>query len=357
MAIFMNAPDKLLADAFSDPSLKNNANGGSYSAFTNQLNTPLLGLKGIQLLRMNFVNSALQLNDYNGQLFFLYYKSASATPTFDTSYMHCVRLLPSWYVPRTGYTSFVRNKYFNSVSELITALNAAAATNGDTTTANPTWLVNDITFSYDTTTRRISFTGNTASSYYSPVAYDDPNVATFFANSDSYTPKMIGFNSAASSYAAGTYQPWRLGNTMNFRLGFAMAYSTRGRWVGSAPVLGCASATQVPQANTVATEADALPILISAQSINVYMNIAPNSGYDSKARKNLVASIPVESASQYVGSYTLTSVEQPLSSVQNEVYTITFNFTDEYGNEYFFNANNNVSLEFNCFYDKNKMVY
>jgi hypothetical protein len=347
MAIYMNAPDKLLADAFSDNSIKNNAIGGAYSGFTNQLNTPILGLKGIQLLRMNFVNSALQLND-NTQLMFFYYRGEAASTAVAYANLRCVRLYPSDYVPATSYTTFVRNKYFNSVSELVSALNAAAAAGGDVSTYNPLWVSGDVSFSYDTASRKISMTGNTAENYFAPAAADDPNVITYL-RTNAITLNAINSNNLV--------QPYALGQSMNARLGFAQSYFNRGVWWGSSSVQGVATMVGVAQENGTAIEADAFPILLGAQSINVYMNIAPNSGYDSKARKNLIASIPVESASQYVGSYTLTSVEQPASSVQNEVYTITFNFTDEYGNDYFFNANNNVSLEFNCFYDKNKMIY
>ena len=343
----MNAPDKLVADAFSDNSLKNNNLGGAFCTFTNMLNTPVLGLKGIQLLRMNFVNSALQLND-NTQLQYFYYRGTSAANTVASSNLHCVRFYPSDYVPAASYTTFVRNKYFNTVSELVTGLNSAASAGGDVSNYNPLWVSGDVTFSYDTAARKISMVGNTASNFYAPAAADDPSVIAYL-RTNAITLNAINGNNIV--------QPYALGQSMNSRLGFAQSYYNRGVWWGSSSVQGVATMVGVAQSNTVSIEADAFPILIGNQSINVYMNIAPNSGYDSKTRKNLIASIPVEGASQYVGSYTLTSVEQPLSSVQNEVYTITFNFTDEYGNDYYFNANNNVSLEFNCFYDKNKMVY
>ena len=343
----MNSPDKLLADAFSDTTIKTNNNGGSYSGFTNQLNTPVLGLKGIQLLRMNFVNSVLQLND-NTQLMFFYYRGTSAATAVQSANLRCVRLYPSDYVPTGSYTTFVRNKYFNTASELITALNAAAAAGGDIATYNPLWISGDITFSYDTASRKISIVGNTATNYYAPAAADDPNVIAYL-KTNAITLNAINSNNLV--------QPYALGQSMNSRLGFAQSYYNRGIWWGGSSVVGVATMVGVAQVNGTSIEADTFPILIGAQSINVYMNIAPNSGYDSKFNKNLIASIPVEAAGLYVGSYTLTSLEQPASSVQNDVYTITFTFTDETGEPYFFNANTNVSLEFNCFYDKNKMTY
>jgi hypothetical protein len=347
-----NKPDRLACDAFSDNNIKNLGNSGVYNRFTNTLAQPLLNVKGIQLLRTNFVNNALQLNDYNGQLFFLYYRYTDATSAGITlANIHCVRLLPSWYVPKSGFTAYTRNKYFNSVAELVSTLNTAASSGGDSTTYNPTWLSGDITFSYDSGSRKISFTGNTATNYYSPVAYDDPNVALFFANNASYTPKMNGFNSS-STYATATVQPWVLGNTMNPRLGFAIANNTTGRWAGSGSIAGCASATEVPIVNGTSTEADSFPILIGAQNLNIYCSILGAGGQSSAGRKNLLACIPLETAALNVSSYTLSSVEGHVLSVASEIYELTFEFTDDFGNAFYFQPNYNTQIEMNVYYTK-----
>jgi hypothetical protein len=348
-----NKPDRLTCDAFSDQNIKNLPNSGVYTRFTNTLSQPLLNVKGIQLLRANFVNSVLQLNDYNGQLFFLYYRADDATSAgIILGNMHCVRLHPSWFVPKAAFTDYTKNKYFNTVSELVTSLNAAASTNGDDATFNPTWLSNDVSFSYDATTRKISFVGNTSANYYAPVAYDDPNVALFFANNVSYTPKMNGFTNSAGDYAGATTQPWILGNTMNPRLGFAMAYNTRGRWAGGSAVVGCATSTQVPSGETVVVESDSYPILIGAQNLNVFCSILGASGQSSNGRKNLLACIPLETAALNVNSYTLTSVEGRELSVANEIYELTFDMTDDFGNPFYFNPNYNTQYEMNVYYAK-----
>lgn len=348
----VNRPDRITCDAFSDQNIKNLPNSGVYTRFTNTLSQPLLNVKGIQLLRANFVNSVLQLNDYNGQLFFLYYRYTDGTSAgVALANMHCVRLHPSWFVPYVNFTAYTKNKYFNSVSELVTALNLAASTGGDDVTYNPSWIANDVVFTYDSTTRKISVKGNTAAQFYTPVAYDDPNVALFFANNVLYTPKMNGFNSAAS-YATATTQPWILGNTMNPRLGFAMSYNTRGRWAGSGAILGCANSTQTFLAATATLESDAYPILIGAQNLNVYCSILGSSGQSSSGRKNLLACIPLENAALNVNSYTLTSVEGRELSVANEIYELTFEMTDDFGNPFYFNPNYNTQYEMNVYYTK-----
>ena len=349
-----NKPDRLTCDAFSDQNIKNLPNSGVYTRFTNTLSQPLLNVKGVQLLRANFVNSVLQLNDYNGQLFFLYYRADDATSAgIILGNMHCVRLLPSWYIPAINFTTYTKNKYFNSVTELVTSLNLAASTGGDVDTYNPTWIANDISFLYDSTTRKISFRGNSeGSNYYSVVAYDDPNVALFFANNQYYTPKMNGFNNAGGDYAGATTQPFINGNLMNPRLGFAMAYDTRGRWAGASSVVGCATSTQAPSGATAVVESDSYPILIGAQNLNVYCSILGSSGQSSSGRKNLLACIPLENAALNVNSYTLTSVEGRELSVANEIYELTFDMTDDFGNPFYFNPNYNTQYEMNVFYTK-----
>ena len=349
--VFVSRPDRLSVDAFSDINLKYVAHSGLYSRFTNTLLQPIVNVKGIQLLRTNFVNSALQLNDHIGQLFFLYYRYNDATASgIALANIHCVRLHTSIFVPYTGYTAYVRNKYFTSVTDLVSALNTAASTGGDSATYNPTWVANDITFAYDTTTRKITFTGNTSTNYYSPVAFDDPNVALFFANNATYTPKMNTFNSS-NNYATATTQPWLNGNLMNPRLGFAMAYNNRGLWFGANSVVGCASATQVPQVNGNGTESDSYPILIGAQNLNVYCSILGSSGQSSAGRKNLLACIPLEYEPLNVCSYTLTSVEGRELSVAGEIYELSFDFTDDFGNPFYFYPNMNTQLEMNIFYE------
>jgi len=275
-----NRPNRISCDAFSDINLVNTPNNGIYNTFTNNLRLPLLGVKGLQLLRANFVNNSLQLNDYNGQLLFVYSRN-STTAIPDSSTFHVVRLHPSWYVPAASYTTFVKNKYFNNGAELVAALNLAAAANGDSTTYNPSWLAGDVTFSFDTTTRKISFTGATATNYYAPIPQDHPALAAFLtsygASGTGVKMNALGFS---GSYAAALIQPINAGITMNERLGFAMSYRNRGIQWTSSSILGCATTTGVPQLNAVATEADSWPILLGSQNLNIYCNAVAGSGQE-----------------------------------------------------------------------------
>lgn len=333
-------PDKIVLDSFSDQANTALNNNGVFNRFTNNFTTPLLKVKGLQLLRANFINPLLQLNDFS-QLTFWYYRTTSATsPAFATTNLYCVRLHPSWFVPASGFTAFTRNAYFNNGTELVAALNAAASTGGDNNSYNTRWLVNDVTFSFNTATRKISFTGNTATFFYSPAAVDDPNVQALLPG---LTMNCIDGNTRS--------QPFSRNVTMNERLGFAMSINTVGRFPNANSRVGCASASGVPQANAVATEGDAFPIMIGSQNINVYCSVINGSGNDSRNKKNLLATIPLENVSQGVNSYTLSSVEQPAMNVSGEIYTMDIYFTDDFGDDVFFYPNTNINMELNVFYE------
>jgi hypothetical protein len=342
-----NRPDKVSCDAFSDPNLTTTPNGGIYNQFNNDLLLPIVGCKALQLLRVNFVNSSLQLNDYNGQLLFVYSRNTTTAIPSDGSTFHVIRLHPSWFVPYSGFTSYTKNKYFNNGSELVTALNLAASTGGDSTTYNPSWLVGDVSFSYDSSTRRISFSGLTSSQYYAPIPADHPALATFLSGANLI--KMNTINSS-NTYASAIPQPYTTTITMNERLGFSLSYFNKGLFWGASSVIGCATSSGVPQAPSVAVEADSWPILLGSQNLNIYCNAVSGSGQDSRKRRQLIGTIPIENAPLGVCSYTLTSVEGHLLSVLGEIYSLQFTFLDDFGNPFYFNPNFNTNVELSVWY-------
>lgn len=346
-----NHPDKITLDAYSDPQLRTYAANGLYNRWVNRLRTPILNAKGIQLLNMNCVNSVLQLNDAS-QLMFFYYASATQAGMCTLANLKCVRLHPSTFVPYTGFTAFTKNKYFSSVTELVAALNAAAATGGDSTTYNPIWSAGQVVFSYDSTTRKISVTSSNAN-YIAPAAADDPNVLDQLRGTTTPTNriKMNGYNSS-NTYASATFQPYVEGISMNARIGFAMSYYSRGLWTGATGwQTGCATSTNVPQATGTLIEADANPILLGSQNINVYLSIITGSGMDSfSQRKNLIASIPIEVAPLNINSYTTSSVEKPAISIPTDIYEIGVELLDDSGTPFYQPPNYNTEAVFSLFY-------
>jgi hypothetical protein len=347
----LNRPDRITLDAFSDPQLESANPGGYYNRFTVPLRTPILGAKGIQLVNANFINSQLQLNDQSGLMFF-YYASATQAGIATLAQLRCIRLLPSTYVPFTGFTAFTLNKYFNSGTELVAALNLAASTGGDSSTYNPTWTAGQVTFAFDTTTRRITVTSTDNSTYIAPAAADDPNVLDLLRGTTNSTSriKMNGFGNG-NSYAAAPVQPYVEGYSMNARLGFCLGYASRGRWWSSNSQVGCATSTGVPS-NTLATPVagDGPPILLGSQNCNIYLSVANGGGIDSYNRKNLIASIPIENAPYCINSYTTNSVEVPSLSTPNEIYEITVEMLDDTNSPFLQPFNFNVEIALVAYY-------
>ena len=340
----LNRPDRLTLNAFSDT----NRQGPVYSRFTNQLQTPLIGVKGIQLVNANFTNSSLQLNDDKGQLLFFYYVSASASAIANVTNLHCIRLMPSWFVPYPGFTAYTMNKYFNSGTELVAALNAAAGTGGDSGTYNLQWTANQVTFSFDTATRRIGVAPVNTSLYIAPAAADDPNVLDILRGTTAANSrlKMNVYNSS-NTYASAMLQPYQEGITMNARLGYTLAYNARGSFWGASSQVGCATSTGVPSNSLTPVVGDTPPILLGVQNVGVYLSVVTGGGMDtSNKRKNLIASIPIENAPYCLNSYTTNSVEIPALSVPNEIYEITVELIDDFGTPFnqWWNSNTSIGL-------------
>ena len=344
MAFASNRPNRLNLDSFSDTSL--DTSNGSYSAFSNRLTTPILNAKGLQLLSASFINSALQLND-QGQLMFFYYYSTTQAGIATAANLRCVRLLPSNYVPYTGFTAYTQNQYFNTVSDLVAQLNVAASTGGDSATYNPYWVANGVTFTYNASTRKISVAANNATYYIAPAAFDDPNVQSVLTGKTtggfSGYIKMNTYNSS-NTYASAVIQPVSLGITMNSRLGFTLSYNGRGTWWNSTSQVGCATSTGVPQLYGTPIVADANPILLGSQNLNVYLDIVVGGGNDSLTNKNLLASIPISAPALNVVAFTASGAREPIISVPQEIYSITVTLLDENGLPFVMPVNYNLEL-------------
>ena len=332
----LNRPNRITLDAYSDPTLKSSPNNGVYSSFTNTLTTPVLNAKAIQILNANFVNSSLQLNDYSLMFFYRYGTGAGS--------FRCVRLHPASFVPYNGFTQFVKNKYFNDCTELVAALNQAAVATGDSNTYNTLFEANTISFSFDEATRRITIT-SPSGAVITPVAADDPAVLALMTPSN--TSIMMNGFTGDNTIDRATYQPRQSGFSMNARLGFAMSYLTRGLWWNGNSVVGNACATGV---RAVSVEADANPILLGNQNVNIYLDIVNGSGMDSQNRKSLAACTPIEVAPLNINSYTFSSLQAELLSVPSEIYEIRVLLLDDNGFPFPQSPNYNTQISIAVFY-------
>jgi hypothetical protein len=323
----INRPNRITLDAYSDPQLKTTGNNGVYSSFTNNFTTPVLNAKAIQLLNANIINSTLQLNDYS--LCFFYYASATQVGIVAEANLKCIRLVPASYVPVPAYTSYVKNKYYNDVDELVVDLNTSATAGGDDTTFNPRWTAGEVFFSYDDATRRIGIRAN-GTTYIAPASADDPNVLTYMSGADA--PRLNTFGNGGIVNSFTPYQPFRFGFSMNSRLGFAMSYNNRGlHWYGSS-VQGVATSTGIAlNSATTLVEADANPILLGVQNVYVYLDIVAGSGMDTKNRKNLAGTIPIQFAPLNINNYDFSSLQSELMSVPSEIYGVSVLLLDDNG--------------------------
>ena len=345
----VNRPNRLTLDAYSDPQLLTKSVGGVYSSFTNVLKNPIIGAKGVQLVNANFINSSLQLNDQS-QLMFFYYASATQAGIATLANLRCIRLLPSNFVPAASYTTFVKNDYFNTVDELITALNVASTSAGDSATYNPLFTADQVGFYYSTATRRISVASN-GTDYIAPAAADDPNVIDTLLGTTNAANRIKMATFGSTNYATATLQPFVLNQSMNARLGFAMGYNTRGLYWGGSSQVGCATSTGVPSnSSSVQVSADAFPILLGSQNVNVYLDIANGGGLDSLGNKNMISSIPIEVPPLAINSYTTNSVEVPSLSTPNEIYQVTVTLTDDEGIPFIQYPNYNTQIALAIYY-------
>lgn len=213
----VNTPDRLSLDSFADPDRPNQA---VYSSFTNQLGVAVLNAKQLHLLRATIPNINLQIPDYS--LVFFYYRLPNASTVPNSTHLKVVRLLPSSYVPPIGYGTVTKNAYFTTPADLASTLTTAAAAGGDSVFYNKLWVSGDVSFNYSTTTRQITFTGNTASNHYANAGWNDPNVLAIINNFVSVIPSQVVTNGTTAVYSVP---------------------STAGLYLGSAiTVTGCATA-------------------------------------------------------------------------------------------------------------------
>lgn len=332
----LNKPNRLVLDAFSDPQI---ANKPSYSGFTNTFPSTIHGAKKLNVVSAGLVNTTLQLND-DSQLFFWYYWGTSVVDLTNRSFLRCVRLHQSTYVPNAGYTTFVRNKYFNSVEELVSALNLASAVGGDLITYNPFYVPNGVIFSYDSALRQISVASGVATYYIAPAAYDDPNIAIAL----SLAPiTQYGYN------ARIVKQPSVANVSLNQRIGFGQGFNAKGVWFDTTNgLVGCATPTGVPQLFGTSILPTSSPILLGSQFVGVYLDIIPNGGYEPQ-RRNLLANVPIDRASLNVISY-IPANSIPIDNLPETISSISVLLIDENGVPYTQPPSYNVRVELSVSY-------
>lgn len=286
---------------------------GMWSSYTIVPNVPLRKVKKIQMIKAVVPNIQLPLDDTKDLMFF-YHKLTTATPTPVTANLKCVRLYPSLYQPTGGYTTFTKNKYVSTGTELAALLNVAASTSGDVLTYNPIWSNNDATFAYDTTTNKMTFAGKdtTAGTSYAIAAYNSPVVAAYLATN------AITLNSLSGN----TPQKYTPNFTMNLKLGYALSYNTVPPY-SFAPVTGVANITGVGIVAPTAIPVDSYLNLAPTSAIYVFANWAGSAGQSGQNNRNLLGVIPNTTAPFGLITYQEQGNAPFLTSVLDDIYDLT----------------------------------
>lgn len=333
----VNQPERVLVRSDDDDTSISQQN---FYQFSVNLPTPILEPKSADIIRVTIPNAQINIPDYC--LTFWYYKLDTETTVPGSSELKCVRLYPSWWKEPDGYTTFSRNRYFNDPADLVSALNAAAS--DDDVTYNPYYVASDITFYYDSTTKRISFSGNDAGKWYAPAGYADQRVQTALRSGTIVVP---GYNGSGAS-TTNIPQPFAIGYTLNLRLGFAMSGLARGLntyTAGANP--RCANSTNWPEGDGTPIIADSYPNLVYTNSVYLYTNFMNGSSSCSNNRQNLLAVVPVNSAPLGITNYQA-SMATDMFKVSGTIQNITIEMRDDADQPYSLpdNASCNVEIYF-----------
>jgi hypothetical protein len=315
----VNQPDRVFISSNDD--LSQPAATG-FNLVRATFDTPILDAKRTQLLRATIPNATVNIPDY--QTVFWYYQLPAATTVPSDTYLKAVRLYPSQYVPPTSFTAFTLNRTFNDPNDLVTALNAAAGVNGDSATYNSYWTVSDVSFAYDTTTKRITFTGLTSGKFYANAGWNDPVVTAAIQSG------LIVTNSyGATGGGVAVIQPLLAGYTLNLRVGYAMSGQSLTPQGNNAAAKGAyANLTNYTRAQNVAVPADSFPNLIYTQCVYIYADITSGSGLGSGKQHNLLAVVPNNAAPLGVIQYVAATLTW-LTKVPSNIYEILLDLRDD----------------------------
>lgn len=333
----VNQPERVFLNSSDDP---NWANTQGFSQFTCTYDTPILDARRTQLLRATIPMAQTNVPDY--QLVFWYYNLPTAATIPSSATLKAVRLYPTWYVaPAALGTAFTKNRYFSDPADFVTQLNTAAAAGGDNVTYNPYWTAGDITFTYNATTKQITFTGNTAGRFYCAAGYNDPNVRAATAGQ---TITMLNFTGGGTSP-----QPLIPFWTLNLRVGYAFSGQSFDIQQGGGTNAIYANLTNTAFANAVAVPADTFPNLVYSQCLYLYANVVAGSSLGSGRQHNLLSVIPVNAPQLGVVQYVATTINW-LTKVPDNIYAITIEMRDDANQPFLLPDSAQVNIEMGFYY-------
>ena len=343
----VNTPERIVLNS-NDDTISNPFND-RFSAFTIQLPTPVLTPHSLQMNRCSFPAATLQIPDY--QLCFYYWRLPTATTAPALTYLKCVRLYPSNFLPYTGFTAYSKNRPFSSASDLVTALNVAASAGGDDLNFNPLWISGDITFAYSSTTQQITFSGNGGGSiYYSPAGYNDPIVASVIGLTSGSNIVIPQTNNSSLNYV----QPQVAQTTLNLRVGYALSGTSPGSQSFGAGNPRYANPTNTAVAGGSMVYCDSYPNLVYTNQVSFYCNFADGSSLTSGNRHNLLASVPITVPSFGIVSYNQQN-DAYLSKISTTINQMAIEMRDDNDMPYLLPDSATVVLELTIEYAETKI--
>ena len=319
----VNQPDRVFLSSNDDVT---NIRTAKFDRFELRLATPILDAKRAQLLRATIPNAMVNLPDY--ALCFWYYRFTVAggyNQARTLSNLCCVRILPSTYANGSGILpSMPVNQYYPTPQELVNALNLASA--NDSTTFNPYYQANDITFVWNAVSKKISATGNNASYIYDIAGYGSTVIPTATGIT---VPTFLYGNSGNT---ATTVQPQIAQYNLNLRCGYAqpLDFTTGGQpWT---------------QPGGTAMIFDSYPNLVFTQCYFLYSSIVAGSSLGSNGTHNLLSVVPCSSAQLAITNYTALTLNW-LTKVPDNIYSIIVEVRDDNNVPVFFPDNGVMNVE------------
>jgi len=338
-----------------------NVGNASSNTFLVQLNTPLLEVEEVQLLRATIPQVGAPIPNY--QLVFWYYELVAAGDVPNDANLFCIRLNPYGYaqVPNNYNTaaSYLASPAITNLTggltELTSLLNTASSTGGDDVRLNGYWGANKI--SWTTQNGQITFKGNTASRWYCPAGFNDPLViaasnytATNRSPSNKFYPVYFSGYITDPTYFK---LPFVKGYSLNQRLGYAMSGTARGVFSNTADPGGQANYFQLAYANSfnivyptsTTVPADTAPNLGGSSIVSIYASFSGYGGASTQGNKlNLLGVIPLSAVNSY-NSFTGVGLKAPLYKVISDIYAMDIDLRDENDQPFLVPDSTNVNLE------------
>lgn len=381
---YINQPEKVQIssnDGLDTQVSQDNNVEEEFSSFTVRLPRPINGAKKCQINRIALPSPTTNLPDHD--CVFWWYRLPK-DPVYNrpvdinAAYLHCVRLLPSFYhkeIMPTAYGPYCGyNRIFTDYQDLANEL--AKSCQYDTP-FNPYFLSYDdggIMISYDAELNKFYYTGKVTdgSYYYLAAGYSDTNIMTAEPSPNQNIPVptqkaaeiLQGDTEDDTGLAWQQGQPYKKYRTLNLRLGFTwdgINLNFTGQYTGANVALvnrvrplptywlsdGLLAAT--PDRATTRCNANSYACLVYTNVVNVYCDFMGPGTLDSTKNINLLASIPMATNNLGVAFYQAT-MDNIITKIPSDIYTMTFYFKDDIGDDYPFCNQAVISMEINFGY-------